>query len=330
MSDSSLSLATFSEDVTRAVCGIIASIEQFDTDLVDMALENIDRLIPVGSRLSDQLKELRLLLEDYPTDKLPAVDCTSLLKRLTDGLFLLETDITSLASFDFNPLEALATLQDTSALLAAIAGAHTVSVPQDSQGLGLAQMVTYHLMLTHNAKVHELFVMAGKVIAYQDSIIEYTATLSGVETPDIEESRKVAEECHSLLRVLKVLAPKQTAALKLVEEYCLLPVVTREEIEETEYESEVKKLESRNPKTSADAKRAATNTHSQLQRKVCELKRFAATRERLAAQMQAYLVFPEVADALGVEVVPFEEGVKEGVPQALPGPDTLLTLENTL
>ncbi|GIQ81010.1 hypothetical protein KIPB_001902 [Kipferlia bialata] len=192
-------------------------------------------------------------------------------------------------------------------LVSGINGVRLLPLPQDTLSLSLEHQAKYFQVEEYNGDVRSLYRLAGTVIACADSI---QLSLRAVgDTVDMGVCEGVQRESQALLQTLARLAPQQREALELVREYEGTPTVTPSDIECAEYDVSVAEVAARNPRLSEQQKTQSARHVRALQKKVSDLKRSQATRQRLADKMRQFLVFPPVASALGVSPTPLEAEV---------------------
>ncbi|GIQ86439.1 hypothetical protein KIPB_008293 [Kipferlia bialata] len=318
----SQSFKAYTKDTSVSIRPLIERAAAFDVSALEAATECLSLYVPVAKRVAEVMPGLREFLEKHPVDKLPSLDCPSLLISLSAMHTPYQSDMETLCTLSSkgegegkgkvegenadDPTQSMAYLTDASELLDSISAAHPIPLPRDPGALSLLDTRKYYQVETHNTDCRELYTVSGPIIDCQASIQQCMSGLSSLTVPDLSECKGILARSQALLTTLSALAPRQTEAQGMVQGYKAIPTVDDGDVECAEYDMCGIEYQLKHPRLTEGKRVELTKDLSSLQAKVAQLKGNKAQRDRLQTRLRDYLVFPQVADALSLPLAPLD------------------------
>ncbi|GCA61974.1 hypothetical protein KIPB_000309 [Kipferlia bialata] len=264
---------------------------------------HMDYLTKAAELVGAQMTELCAFITQHPEDKLETWDCASLHSDLEPLCMAMDSCCTEVASLDGSQEASVLALQEAVAVRNALDDINPIPLPQDTNALTLEEKALYCKAEAHNLSVREVFEAAAPLIEVGDSINH----LLGESIPSLSECRDVLTTGQSLLLSLSTLAPRQVEARRLLLELEALPAVAVDggEAKVAEHEKvSVAMLGLDDPSLSAQEMASQIQAIPDTETPTPTDKSGETERARITQELQGYLNFPEVAEALGVPVVP--------------------------
>ncbi|GIQ83909.1 hypothetical protein KIPB_005314 [Kipferlia bialata] len=299
----------FSPDSLPLVQALIEQARGIDMAVLRTHLSRLSTYLPLARSLSLLVSRVQQVITEHPMEELPTEDCSALLTTLTSEHTALHTAYQGVRALDFDPAESVAYLKGVADLLETIDKTPIIPLPSDYSSLPLNGKRQYFQAKQFNGAVESLCAAAGEIIECQATVDQHMSGLAEVETPDPDVCDRVMAEAKALLQILSYLAPRRTRALSLVAELEGVQKVNPGAIDVAQRDVADLEWHLTRPRLPEKERQTLTSDLVEWREMLNTLQRAQSEREQLIEQLQGYVIFPEVAAALGVERQPLEEAV---------------------
>ncbi|GIQ85513.1 hypothetical protein KIPB_007188 [Kipferlia bialata] len=281
-------------------------------------MNNLGSYLPVAEGIAGSERALTQCMEEHTHDKLVTEDCASVLSTLTALADRFHTQYEQTGSthsmryamrdIDFDTGATLKAMQEASSVLDDVASFDYVPLPSGTSDLSLKGKRKFRQAQIANGLFCDFLDLSGPIVDRETEIRAYIERLRAIESGDRADSEDTDLERWAALNTLAkgtvelvtALASGQGKARGLMAQMGEGDEVTPEDIEEAEADRDILAIKIRRPRVSAEKRASLTEEH----RLLCE--EIAAMHTRLQSQsdttsiLRPYLLFPEVAKALGV------------------------------
>ncbi|GIQ86946.1 hypothetical protein KIPB_008889, partial [Kipferlia bialata] len=272
-------------------------------------LQRVGSYLPVAEGIAGSMSALTQCMAENTHDKLLTEDCASALSTLTPLADRFQAQFEAMRSIDFDTADTLTALQEATAVLLDVAAYNLVPLPRATTSLTLGDKRKYIQAEDANGLYRSLMRLAGPVIDCQAEITGYSERLSDIEKDDTSEQDgeytdmdrwgQVATLSEATVELVTALASAQTKAQSLIAQRGEGKEVTPRDIEDAEADLGILAIQMGRSRFSEEKRDALREEHRVLSAEIASMKSSLQSHSDVSVQLRPYLMFPEVAEALG-------------------------------
>ncbi|GIQ84344.1 hypothetical protein KIPB_005818, partial [Kipferlia bialata] len=278
---------------------------------LDTHLQRVGSYLPVAEGIAGSMSALTQCMAEHTHDKLVTADCASALSTLTPLADRFQAQFEAMRSIDFDTADTLTALQEATSVLLDVAAYNLIPLPRATTSLTLGDKRKYIQAEDANGLYRTLMRLTGPVIDCQAEITGYSERLSAIEkddTPDqdgegectdMDRWGQVATLSEATVELVTALASAQTKAQSLLVQRGEGKEVTPRDIDEAKADLGILAIQMGRASFSEEKRAALREEHRVLSAKIDSMQSSLQSHTDVSAQLRPYLLFPEVAEALG-------------------------------